>query len=96
MGGEDFDDLGDLDDGGAGDGGDPEGFGYGELQACGGGEVDVEDEALVAGGADKGDCEVADRGGDGVGEGLEGGAEGVHCCEMCGRLASGGIEGIEP
>lgn len=98
MRGKEFDDLRDLDDGGAGDRSDPESFGDGELQALCGSEVDVEDEVFVAVGADEGDTEVADGGGDGVSEGLEGAAEGVHCCEMRGRLASGMSLGtrIEP
>ena len=81
MRGDKLDDLGHLDDGGAGDCGDAKGFGDGELEALGGGEVDVEDEILVAFGADEGDGEVMDWGGKGVGEGLDGVTEGVHGCE---------------
>ena len=78
MRGDELDDLGHLDDGGAGDGGDAKGFGDGQLEALGGSEVEVEDEVLVAFGADERDAEVADWGGEGVGEGLDGVAEGVH------------------
>lgn len=78
--------MGDLDDGGAGDGGDAEGFGDQKLQAGGGGEVDVEDQCLVARGADEGGGEGADGGGEGVREGLEGAAEGVHFRGWGGRV----------
>ena len=60
-----------------------------------GSKIDVEDKVLVAVGTNEGDAEVTDWGGKGVGEGLEGGAEGVHDCQMPGRLARGGECSIE-
>ena len=78
MGGEEFDDLREFDDGGSGDGGDTEGFGEGEFQAWRVGYVDVENKGFVAVRADEGEAEVADRAREGMCHWLEGGAKGVH------------------
>ena len=45
------------------DDGEPEGFRGGDLEACGVG-VDVEEEGLVAGGAQEGEGEVLEGGGE--------------------------------
>lgn len=84
-----FEDLGDLDDRGGQDDGDAERFGDGEFEAGGVGGVEVVDEVLVAGRAEEGGCGGAEGGGKVVGEGLEGlegGAEGVHCGGWVGVL----------
>ena len=67
MRGEEFEDLRELDDGGTGDGGETEGFGERECEAGCVLGVYVEDEGLVAGGAEEGEADVADGGGEGVG-----------------------------
>lgn len=67
MRGEEFENLREFDDGGAGDGGDAEGFGEGEGEAGGVLGVQVEDEGFVALGAEEGEAEGADGGGEGVG-----------------------------
>lgn len=59
--------MGELDDGGAGDGGESEGFGEGECEAGCVLRVDVEDEGFVALGAEEGEADVADGGGEGMG-----------------------------
>lgn len=76
---EQFKDLRDFDDGGGGDDGEAKGLGYGEGEAGGGGEGEVQEEGCVAGGAEEGDAEGAERCGEVVGDGLEVGAEVVHC-----------------
>lgn len=68
----------DFDDGGGGDDADSEALGDGQFEAVLGREVDVQEEGFVAGFAENGDAEVVDRGGEVLGYGLEGAAEGVH------------------
>ena len=91
MRGKKFDDLRHLHNGRAGDCGDTESFGDPKLQALCGRKVDVEDEFLIAVRTNEGDAEIADGGGQGVGERLKSGAKGVHCCEM-GRKSTKGWE----
>ncbi len=79
LGLQQFEDLGDFDNGGGGDDGEAEGFGEGEGEAGGGREGEVEEEGFVAGGAEEGEAEGAEGWGEVVGDGLEVGAEVVHC-----------------
>ena len=67
MGGEEFEDLREFDDRGTGNGGEAEDFGEGEREAGCVGGVDVEDEGFVALGAEEGEADVAEGGGEGVG-----------------------------
>lgn len=78
LGGDELEDLGHLDDGGGADDADAEALGDGELDAFGVFNVNVEEDGLVALVADDGDAEVADGGGEVVGDGLEGRAKRVH------------------
>lgn len=71
-------DLGNLDDGGGGDDADAQALADGELEAGLVVEGDVEEKSLVALLANDGHAEVADGRGEIVGDGLDGGAEGVH------------------
>ena len=87
---KEFDDLRDFNHGGTGDCGDPESFGDGEFQALRGSEVDINDYGFVAVGAEERDAEVADWGGKGVSEGLEGGTEDVHYREVRERFTKFG------
>lgn len=92
VGADKLEDLGDLDDGGCANDADAEALGDAELETSRVFEVDVEEDGLVALLADDGDAEVADRAGEVVGDGLEGGAEGVHgvCVCVCVCEAVGG------
>lgn len=60
LGAREFEDLGNLDNRGGEDDADAEGLGDGELEAGGVAGVEVEEEVLVAGGAEEGGCEVAE------------------------------------
>lgn len=78
LGADKLEDLRHLDDGGGGDDADAEALADGELEAVLVVEGHVKEQGLVAVLADDGDAEVADGGGEVVGDGLDGGAEGVH------------------
>jgi len=85
VGVQEFEELGDFDDGGGGDDAEAEGFGDGEFGAGWvGEEVQVVDERGVAGVAQEVGAEVLEGLGEVVGDGLEEGAErifeGVHGC----------------
>lgn len=73
-----LEDLRHLDDGRGGDDADAKTLGDAELDAVDILEVDVEEQRRVARLSDDGDAEVADRRGEVVRDGLDGGAEGVH------------------
>ena len=75
---DELEELGDLDDGGRADDADAEALGDGELKAFRMRGVDVEEQRLVAGGADEGGAKVGDGFGKIVRDGLDDGAEGVH------------------
>lgn len=76
--------LWDFDDRACANDADAQGFGDGEFEAVRGREgIDVEDEGLVAEGAEKGAAGVDNGVWQIVGYGLEGGAEGIHLDENC-------------
>lgn len=77
----------DFDDGRGSDDTNAKAFGDGELDAIGGGDVDVEEKGLVAGLAKDGNAKVVDGSGEVVGYRLEGIAKRVHLgiCESLRR-----------
>ena len=78
MRSQQFEDLRDFHDRGGADDAQAEGFGDGEFEAGGVGEGEVEDDGFVACRAEEVVAEGVEGGGQVVGYGLEGGAEGVH------------------
>ena len=80
---DEFEQLWNFNDGGCTDDPDAEAFGDGEFEAFGVRGIDVEEERLVACGADEGGTEVCDGLWQVVRNGLEDRAEGVHAGGDC-------------